>query len=61
MGTKHSRTGVYELIYKGEVIDEAETVKEAITLQIEYNRAFKTNSVKLKFKYDGLQTKHELI
>lgn len=44
--------GVYELIYKGEVIDEAETAKEAGTLQMEYNTAFHTNSVKLKFRYD---------
>lgn len=52
MGTKHSRTGVYELIYKGEVIDEADNAKEAGKLQMEYNTAFHTNSVKLKFKYD---------
>lgn len=52
MATKRNRTGIYELIYKGEVIDEAETAKEAGTLQMEYNTAFHTNSVKLKFKYD---------
>ena len=52
MGTKRNRTGVYQLIYKGEVVDEAETAKEAGTLQMEYNTAFHTNSVKLKFKYD---------
>ena len=52
MGSKHNRTGVYELIYKGEVIDEADNAKEAGTLQMEYNTAFHTNSVKLKFKYD---------
>ena len=53
MGKHKQRTGVYELIYKGEVIDEAETAKEAGELQMEYNTAFHTNSVKLKFKYDG--------
>ena len=52
MATKRNRTGIYELIYKGEVIDEAETAKEAGTLQMEYNMAFHTNSVKLKFRYD---------
>ena len=44
---------MYQLIYKGEVIDEADNAKEAGTLQMEYNTAFHTNSVKLKFKYDG--------
>ena len=53
MGSHKQRTGVYELIYKGEVIDEAETAKEAGRLQMEYNMAFHTNSIKLKFKYDG--------
>ena len=53
MGTKHSRTGVYELIYKGEVIDEADTVIKATELLKEYNMAFHTNSIKLKFKYNG--------
>tara|TARA_E500000318_G_C3386518_1_gene144264 strand:+ start:12 stop:194 length:183 start_codon:yes stop_codon:yes gene_type:complete len=52
MGFKHERTGIYQLIYKGEVIDEADNAKEAGTLQMEYNTAFHTNSVKLKFKYD---------
>jgi len=52
MATKRNRTGVYQLIYKGEVVDEAATAKEAGTLQMEYNTAFHTNSVKLKFKYD---------
>lgn len=53
MGSHKQRTGVYELIYKGEVIDEAETAKEAGILQSEYMQAFHTNSIKLKFKYDG--------
>ena len=44
--------GVYELIYKNEVIDEAETAKEAGILQSEYMQAFHTNSIKLKFRYD---------
>ena len=52
MGFKHERTGIYQLIYKGKVIDEAENAKEAGILQSEYTRAFKTNSIKLKFKYD---------
>jgi hypothetical protein len=43
---------VYELIYKGEVIDEAETVIQATELLKEYNIAFHTNSIKLKFRYD---------
>ena len=53
MGSHKQRTGVYELIYKGEVIDEAETAKEAGKLQMEYNTAFHTNSIKLKFRYDN--------
>tara|TARA_S200002703_G_scaffold31912_1_gene27885 strand:- start:366 stop:548 length:183 start_codon:yes stop_codon:yes gene_type:complete len=53
MGFKHERTGIYQLIYKGEVIDEAENAKEAGILQSEYMQAFHTNSIKLKFKYDG--------
>jgi hypothetical protein len=53
MRVKYNKTGVYQLIYKGEVIDEADNAKEAGTLQMEYNKAFHTNSVKLKFKYDG--------
>lgn len=53
MRVKYNKTGVYQLIYKGEVIDEAESVIEATTLLKEYNTAFKTNSIKLKFKYDG--------
>jgi hypothetical protein len=53
MGTKRERTGVYELIYKGKVIDEADTVIKATELLKEYNMAFHTNSIKLKFKYDG--------
>ena len=53
MGSHKQRTGVYELIYKGEVIDEADNAKEAGKLQMEYNTAFHTNSVKLKFRYNG--------
>jgi hypothetical protein len=53
MGSHKQRTGVYELIYKGEVIDEADTVIKATELLKEYNMAFHTNSIKLKFKYDG--------
>jgi hypothetical protein len=53
MRVKYNKTGVYQLIYKNEVIDEADNAKEAGTLQMEYNKAFHTNSVKLKFKYDG--------
>ena len=53
MGKHKQRTGVYQLIYKKEVIGEAETVIEATTLLKEYNTAFHTNSIKLKFKYDG--------
>ena len=53
MGKHKERTGIYELIYKGEVIDEAETAKEAGKLQMEYNTAFHTNSIKLKFRYDN--------
>lgn len=45
--------GVYELIYKGEVIDEADNAKEAGVLQSEYMQAFHTNSIKLKFRYDN--------
>jgi len=52
MATKRNRTGIYQLIYKGEVVDEAETVIQATELLQEYNMAFHTNSVKLKFKYD---------
>ena len=53
MGKHKQRTGVYQLIYKNEVIDETETVIKATELLKEYNMAFHTNSIKLKFKYDG--------
>ena len=39
---------MYELIYNNEVIDTAETKKEALYLQTEYNMAFKTTSIKIK-------------
>ena len=39
---------MFELIYNTEVIDTAETKKEAQYLQGEYNMAFHTNSVKIK-------------
>jgi hypothetical protein len=53
MRVKYNKTGVYQLIYKGEVIDEADTVIKATEILKEYNMAFHTNSIKLKFKYDG--------
>ena len=40
MRVKYNKTGVYQLIYKGEAIDEADTVIEATKLLKEYNTAF---------------------
>jgi hypothetical protein len=55
MGRPKSRSheGHYQLIWKGEVIEDyISDLKEASYLIEEYNIAYKTNSIKLKFVYE---------
>ena len=40
----------YEIIYNGEVVDTAETLKEARELKVEYDMAFKSSLVIQKVK-----------
>lgn len=42
---------MFDVIYQNEILDSADSVEEATSLLVAYNKKLNTTSVKLKYKY----------